>query len=60
MQRIGYPLGYGELLGEFDEIIANFTQVKMSGNTKALRKIRDIFGDEFYLLLEDTFNKLLE
>ena len=44
----------------FHEIIANFTQLKMSGNTKALNELRNIFGDEFYLALEDTFNKLLE
>lgn len=44
----------------FHEIIANFTQLKMSGNTKALEQIRNIFGDEFYLELEKTFNKLLK
>lgn len=47
-------------INSFHEIIANFTQLKMSGNTKALNELRNIFGDEFYLALEDTFNKLLE
>lgn len=56
----GFNKGYGESLFAFHEVIANFTQLKMSGNTKALQEIRDVFGDEFYLLLEDTFNKLLE
>ena len=47
-------------LNAFHEIIANFTKLKISGNTKALEQIKNIFGDEFYFKLEETFNKLLE
>ena len=47
-------------INSFHEIIANFTQLKMSGNTKALKELKSIFGDEFYLALEETFNKLIQ
>ena len=56
----GYEQGYGESLAAFHEIIANFTNLKLSGNTKALEDLKNIFGKEFYLTLEDTFNKFFE
>ena len=43
----------------FHEIIANYAQLKLSGNTEALKQIRDIFGDEFYNTLENTFDQLI-
>ena len=43
----------------FHEVIANYTQLKLSGNTEALNQIREIFGDEFYNTLENTFDQLI-
>lgn len=43
----------------FHEIIANFTQLKLTGNQASLDKIRTIFGNEFYNTLENTFNSFL-
>ena len=41
----------------FHEIIANFTQIKISGHQNSLDCIRAMFGEEFYNLLEETFSK---
>lgn len=57
--KMGYENGYGEKLNSFHEIIANFTQIKMSGNAKAQKDLRKVFGEEFYSTLEETFNKLI-
>lgn len=43
-------------LYEFHEIIANFTQLKMTGKQHHIKMLRDIFGDEFVDTLEQTFD----
>lgn len=40
----------------YDELIANFTQIKMSGNEKDLETVKVILGDECYNMLEETYN----
>ena len=44
----------------FHEIIANFTQLKLCGNNFALAKLKSVFGEEFYNVLEETFNKFCD
>ena len=46
-----------EANASFHEIIANFTQIKISGHQNSLDCIRAMFGEEFYNLLEETFSK---
>lgn len=52
-----YALGYNNRA--FDEIIANFTQLKLTGNDKYLYSVKYLYGDEFYKTLEDTFNNMI-
>ena len=42
-------------LYEFHEIIANFTQLKMTGKQHHIKMLRDIFGNDFVDTLEQTF-----
>jgi len=44
----------------FDEMMANFTQVKMSGSEKDLETIKVILGDECYNMMEETYNSFLK
>ena len=47
----------------FNEIIADFTALKMLGTDEALsslEQIRECFGDEFYNTLEETFNEFID
>ena len=46
-----------DLNAPFHEIIANFTQLKISGNESSLSIIKNIFGEDFYDVLEDVFSK---
>lgn len=43
----------------FHEIIANFTQLKLTGDDKALYSLKYLYGDTFYKTLEDTFNNMI-
>lgn len=40
----------------FHEMIANFTDMKLEGNSQALSELRDVFGDDFYNWLNYAFN----
>lgn len=53
-------LGADATRAAFNEIQANFTQIKMSGEQESLDKIKATFGEEFYNTLEQTFNEYLE
>lgn len=52
-----YALGCNNLA--FHEIIANFTQLKLTGNDKYLYSVKYLYGDTFYKTLEDTFNNMI-
>ena len=52
-----YALGYNNRA--FHEMIANFTQLKLTGNDASLYSIKALYGDEFYKTLEDTFNNMV-
>ena len=41
----------------FHEMIANFTQLKVSGDSQGLEMVRRTFGDSFFDILEATFQK---
>lgn len=41
----------------FHELIANFNALKMLGSNGSLSALKSMFGEEFYNVLEDTFNK---
>ena len=43
----------------FHEIIANFTDLKINGNKNALNKIKALFGETFYNILEETYAKFM-
>lgn len=43
--------------GPFHELIANFNDLKMLGSNASLSALKSMFGEEFYNVLEDTFNK---
>ena len=43
--------------GSFHELIANFNALKMLGSNGSLSALKSMFGEEFYNVLEDTFNK---
>lgn len=45
---------------EFAEIIANFNQLKASGDTERLNVIKDLFGEEFYNAIEEIWKKLVK
>lgn len=45
---------------EFAEIIANFNQLKASGDTERLNVIKDLFGEEFYDAIEEIWKKIAE
>lgn len=44
----------------FHEIIANFTQLKITGDANSLKQLKKIFGEEFYNMLEDTFAEFMK
>lgn len=50
---------YGNYNAPFHEIIANFTQLKLTGNDKHLYSLKYLYGDAFYKTLEDTFNNMI-
>lgn len=47
----------GAVNSAFHEIIANFNQLKITGSKQSLVVVKNIFGDEFYDLLEDVFSQ---
>lgn len=51
---------YQDNYHKFHELIANFTQLKLTENPIFLEKFRSIFGDEMYNILDETFNKFLK
>jgi len=44
---------------EYMESIANFTQLKLTGNEEGLDKIKKMFGEDFYNSIEQTYNQFL-
>ena len=44
----------------FVEIIANFTALKVTGKEHDLQLLKNVFGEEFYNMLDTTFQKMVE
>lgn len=44
---------------QFDEMIANFTQLKVANSQNDLNMLREICGEDFYNMLENTFNEMV-
>lgn len=54
----GHSLDYyktHDIVTPFHEIIANFNSIKITGSKESLGIVKNIFGDEFYDLLENVF-----
>ena len=45
-------------VSQFHEIIANFNELKMLKDQTGLYYIKELFGEDFYNVLEDTYNKM--
>lgn len=62
-----FCVGYGHdynyynscINNDIHELIANFTALKMNGNKKELKQIKEIFGKEFYSMLDNLFEKII-
>ena len=43
---------------QYAELIADFTSLKATGNAHDLQVIKEMFGDEFYNMLDETYHKM--
>lgn len=48
---------YSSSSNQIHELVANFTQLKVTGNESSLNIIKDVFGEEFYNMLENIYAK---
>ena len=56
----GYNYYHGNVQAQFNELIANFSSLKVLNDFEGLDYVRRMFGDEFYQMMDDTFNKLIK
>ena len=50
---------FDTIQAQFDEMIANFIQLKVTNNQQNLYLLKEICGNDFYNMLEATFNEIM-
>lgn len=53
------PINTNDYYCEYNEMVANFTDLKISNNQEALNDLKLVVGEELYNELESTYNKFL-
>jgi len=51
---------FSSIQNQFNEIIANFTDLKVNNQEQELQMLKDLFGDDFHNMLETTFNDMVK